>query len=310
MGDRDYFKLEKKPLLGANNNALVWIIGINCVVTIILKMLSMIYQLSYDGSSIAEGKFINEVLYWFTLSPKTHDLLSKPWSIFSFCITHYNFMQLFGNALWLWAFGYILQDLLGNKQIIPLYIYGSFFGAILFVVTASYIPTLRNNIGSIAPLQGANFGIMCIAIATTTYAPMYKLLPQVGNGIPLFILTLLFLAINFAYISQTNIPYAIGNLIAAIIGFIFIKQLKNGNDMGEWMYRLASIIDDWFNPSKKQQNKKQSEKNFYNTTVPTFTKTPNITEAKTNEILDKISKVGYNNLSQEEKDFLNRISGS
>ncbi|MFY8127901.1 MAG: rhomboid family intramembrane serine protease [Chitinophagaceae bacterium] len=310
MGDRDYFKIEKKPLLGANNNALVWLIGINCIVTIILKMLSMIYQLSYDGNIIAEDKFVNDVLHWFTLSPNTHDLLSKPWSLFTYCITHYNFMQLFGNALWLWAFGYILQDLLGNKQIIPLYIYGSFFGAIVFVVTASYIPSLRANIGAIAPLQGANFGIMCIAIATTTYAPMYKLLPQVGNGIPLFILTLLYLAINFAYIAQTNIPFALGNLVAATLGFIFIKQLKNGNDIGHWMYQTVNVIDDWFNPQKKQQTKKQSERNFYNTTVPTFTKTPNITEAKTNEILDKISKVGYNNLSQEEKDFLNRISSS
>lgn len=307
MGYRDYF-LDKKPLLGASNNALVWLIGINCITCIIFKFLSMVYHVSFETSAIAEDRFKTDVLYWLALSPNAHDLLIKPWSLFTYMFAHYDFMKLFSNSLWLWCFGYIMQDLMGNKKIIPLYIYGGFIGGIVYVMNASYIPALKQNISNLSLLDGGNFSVMAIAIATTVYAPMYKLFRNLGNGVPLFILTIFYLAINLSYISQTNEAFGFGNFIAAIFGFIFTKQLINGNDWSTWMYRLIAWLDDLFNPNKKYKNKSQNQKSFYNNTKPNFIKKPNLTEKRTNEILEKINSLGYERLSQEEKDFLDRLS--
>ena len=45
--------------------------------------------------------------------------------------------------LWLWCFGYILQDLTGSKKIIPILIYGALGGAIAFILAYNLLPSLQ-----------------------------------------------------------------------------------------------------------------------------------------------------------------------
>lgn len=52
-------------------------------------------------------------------------------------------MRILSNMIWLWAFGYILQDMAGNDKIIPIYIYGGLAGGIVFITANYAIPALR-----------------------------------------------------------------------------------------------------------------------------------------------------------------------
>ena len=64
---------------------------------------------------------------------------------------------------------------------------------------------------------------MAIAVATTTLAPTYRLLPMLNGGIPLWVLTLIFIAFDYATIASANAGTAIAHLAGAATGFVFIQ---------------------------------------------------------------------------------------
>ena len=82
-------------------------------------------------------------------------------------------MRLLSNMLWLWAFGYILQELSGNDKIIPIYIYGGLAGGLFFILANYLVPPLREQAGNNA-LFGDTAGTMAVAMATTTLSPNYR----------------------------------------------------------------------------------------------------------------------------------------
>jgi membrane associated rhomboid family serine protease len=304
MGQRDYF--DTKPTLGQNNNALVILFAANSFLFIILRFLKLVYDLDYG--SAAYDLFQSKILYWFTLSANTHQLLSKPWASVLYMFSHYSIVGFISNMLWLWAFGYVLQDLVGNKKLIPIYLYGGFIGGLFFVVSATYIPFFQHNINPNYLFEGCSAAIVAVAIATTKLSPNYKMFQHIGSGFSLWLLTLLFIAVDIAFIASNNWAIAVAHIAAALVGYIFIVQLQNGNNWGNWMYNIVTGIDDVFNPEKKQKNKKQTDTLYYKETVAAFNKTENITEKKLNTILDKINLKGFGSLSLEEKKFLERAS--
>jgi len=67
-------------------------------------------------------------------------------------------------------------------------------------------------------------------------------------------------------------------------------------------------VDDLFNPGKKTKHLSQKERLFYKTSGKPYQKTPNITQQKLDDILDKINQQGYHMLTDDEKEFLKRAS--
>jgi membrane associated rhomboid family serine protease len=305
MGQRDYF--EKKPTLGHTSNALVTLFAANGFLFVTLNFLKIVNLLDGLGDA-AEPLFQQKVLYWFTLSPQINQLASKPWSLLTNMFSNYSIVGFISNMIWLWAFGYVLQDLVGNKKLIPIYLYGGFFGGILFVLTASFVPSLQYNINGAYLFEGSSAAVVAVAVATTTLSPHYRIYQHIGSGFSLWILGLMFLAIDISFIATTNMAVAASHLIAAFIGYFYVVQLRKGKDIGSWMYGLVYWIDDLYNPEKKLQRTKQVDRIFYKTKAPIFNKTPNVTEKRVDEILDKISKQGYDRLTKEEKEFLERAS--
>ena len=131
---------------------------------------------------------------------------------------------------------------------------------------------------------------------------------HIGSGFSLWILTLIFVAVDISFVAFSSVAIVVAHLAAAIIGFIFIKQLQKGSDWSSWMNNFVYWIDNLFNPSKKHQRIKQSDRVYYKASTPVYNKIPNVTEKRIDEILDKISKKGYNSLSKEDKEFLERAS--
>lgn len=305
MGQRDYF--DKKPTLGQNNNALIILFGINAFVFVLLQFIYIVYKIDLT-KEVAESLFRSKVLYWFSISPQAHHLVVKSWTLITYMFSHYSVIGFISNMLWLWAFGYILQDLVGNKKLIPVYLYGGFASAVFFIFSASYIPAVAHTIHKYFLYEGGNAAIIAVAVATTKLSPRYRIFQHIGEGFPLWILTTIFLLTDIVFLYNTNLAVVISHIAAALMGYIYIVQLQNGNDWGAWMYSIVNKIDELFNPEKKYKKQDSSKMHFYNQTVDAFQKTENLTEKKLNEILDKINSKGYNSLSNSEKDFLDRAS--
>lgn len=307
MATRDYLT-GKKPLLGQTNNGLVLLFAINAIIFIILNFLRIVYAFSYDPAAVAETEFQQQVLGWFNLPANLELLISRPWVMLSYMFSHYSIWNLISTLLWLWAFGYILQDLTGNNKLLPIYLYGGFAGAIVFLLSMNFIPYLHQNLANTAPMIGGGAAVMAIAVATTTLAPDYRLFPFINGGIPLWVLTLIFVAIDYATIATAGGGYALAHIAGAIIGFMYIFQLRKGKDMGAWMYGLVNWINDLFNPEKKHRKQTEKDKLFYKSSTEPFKKKANITQQRLDAILDKINQQGYHFLSEEEKTFLERAS--
>jgi membrane associated rhomboid family serine protease len=300
----DSYKSPKRILLGQDNNNLVLLFAVNTLLFLIFASIKVFYFLTDTPIEF----FYRQVLNWFTLSPVPDVFFSRPWTFITAMFTHSSVWHLISTVLWLWAFGYILQDLAGNNKLIPLYLYGGFIGAIIFVLCNNLFPVLERNIANTSAFMGGGAAVMTIAVATTTLAPDYRIFPLINGGIPLWVLTLIFVAIDFATLASSNGGIAAAHLVGGAFGFIFIKQLQKGNDWSAWMTQLANWVDDLFSPEKKHAQKSFAEKHFYRTNRKPYEKITNVTQQKLDSILDKINQHGYAFLTDEEKAFLQRAS--
>jgi membrane associated rhomboid family serine protease len=291
----------RKMMLGQDGNALFILIIINVVLFVLLNFVKILYQVT--NSNLAE---FQQVLGWFSVPADANVFATRPWTLFTYMFSHIGFWSLLSNMLWLWGFGFILQDLAGNKKLIPVYLYGGFVGSIFFLLTVNAVPGLRATVGSMPPLMGAGPAVMAIAIATTMFSPQYRIFPMISGGIPLWVLTLVFVLITLG--TNTNAGYAMAQLAAGITGFLFTWQMRKGNDWSDWMNNLVSWVDGLFNPEKKHQQKIEKQRLYYKAQKQPYKKTPHITQQRIDDLLDKIHHKGYSSLSDEEKEFLTKAS--
>lgn len=293
--------------IGQDGNSLTMLLAINLIVFVILAFVKVVYYFSYADEGLT--LFNNNFFSWLTLPADMNRFLDRPWTLITHMFVHdtSNIWHILGNMLWLWAFGYILQDLTGNRHLVPLFIYGALAGALAYVLAFNFIPPLKENL-SIAQGFGASAGIMAIAIGATTMAPNYRIFTQLNGGIPIWIITVLYLVIDLATIPTTNPGGHIAHLGGALMGFVFTTMLLRGKDLGLWMNNLYDWTSNLFNPDKPSKGRTVKSQFFYKTTVTPYTKTSNITQQKIDELLDKINQKGYGSLSEDEKDLLRRAS--
>jgi membrane associated rhomboid family serine protease len=300
-------RYKKKMLLGQDGNALVWLLAIIAIAFCLLKFLWLVYQLS----SWKESEYYTNVFNWFTIPANPALFINRPWTILTYMFVHDDPMILLGNVLWLWAFGYILQDLAGPKKVIPLFVYGGVAGGVAFILLHLAFPSLTIKDGN-ASLIGASAGLMAIAIGITMKAPKYRLFPMINGGIPLWILTVIYVLLSLA-LEPVNHAGGAGKLLALIagagVGFLFMLQLRKGRDWSTWMNNFFDWISNLFNPDKNSWKKTAKDELHYSSDGPQpYKKIANITQKRIDEILDKINQQGYRYLTEEEKEILRRAA--
>ena len=194
MGESDRYidRSLKKITLGADNNALMALVAINAIVFVAFGLVQIIYFVSQSSDTA----FHYQILRWFILPAKRSNLAVLPWTVLTYMIVHTGDIYTLINMLWLWAFGSILQQLSGNEKIIPIYLYGGIAGAVVFIATSYISPGLHSEV-EYSFMMGGNASIMAVAVATTTLSPDYRLFRMLNGGIPLWILTLLYIVIDY-----------------------------------------------------------------------------------------------------------------
>jgi len=293
----------KRLSIGHDGNALTMLIAILLVIFVGLAFVKVVYYFSF--AETGKALYYSQVLNPLMLPPGFEAFLNKPWTLITHFLIHDSVWHIIVNLLWLWGFGYILQDLTGNRQIIPIFLYGGLAGAFVFLITHNTIPVL---IAASGPALGASAGVMAIAIATTVMAPGYRIFPFINGGIPLWVLTAIFLIIDIAMIPNDNAGGHLAHLGGAAMGFLYISMLKRGKDWGVWMNNFFDWANNLFNPEKPKKGKVIKSELFYKAGVKPFTKETIVTQKKIDEILEKIHQKGYASLSEEEREALKKAS--
>jgi membrane associated rhomboid family serine protease len=293
----------KKALLGEDGSSLTMLLIFNAVIFVLLNFVKVIFLLNDQTVPM----FMKDVISWIAVPSASDVFATRPWTLITYMFSHVSLWHLISSLLWLWGFGYILNDLTGSKKVVPLYLYGGLAGSIAFLLTINLVPSLRGHINSNTTLLGAGPALMAVAIGTTTLSPKYKIFPLINGGIPLWIFTAAFVVIHIATIGS-SIGSAAALATGGTMGFIFVWQLRKGNDWGQWMTDLVNWADDLFNPEKKHRTQALKQQLFYKASQKPFEKTPHITQQRVDELLDKIHQKGYFSLSDEEKDFLKKAA--
>lgn len=301
-----YMQTEQKRRIrfGEDGDSLMALIFINVMVFVILVFIKIVYQLTPISLDIYQ----KQILDWVSLPANPAVLITRPWVIITHMISQADVWRMIGNMLFLWAFGYLLQDLMGNRHIIPIFIYGCLAGAFLFVLSMNIFPQF-NELAKTSSYTGAAAGVMAIAIAATVTAPDYRVFPMINGGIPIWVITLIYVIIDFAGLGSTSFSYHLAHLGGALMGFIYMKLIDRGIDWGNWMHRSYTWFIHLFDPASKSKKRSIQKEVFYNTKgQQPFSRKPNVTQQRIDIILDKISQKGYESLSQEEKDILKKAA--
>ena len=227
----------QKPLLGADNNALVALLAINLVAYVMLGFLKVIYFL--DGTPIE--LFYKNIFHLFTLPTTGAAWLTHAWSLFTFNWIHEGFWELFTNMIWLTVFGYVLQMNQSNKHLFPIYFYAGLMGGLSYVMMSFGVGS--NFIQF--PLMGASMSVSAVAIASTLIAPRFKLLANIGNGVPVWILSIIYFALQIATLTNYQFANSVVALLSVVMGVVYVLLLKKGVDLGKWMHNLLH----WLNKS-------------------------------------------------------------
>src|SRR4051794_25793447 len=203
MGESERYPEYKRPrnrlTLGSDGNALVALFTLNIIFFLLLITIKVVYSF-FQADEIA---FNAQIVQYFELPASLTRLSERPWTILTYMFTHTGVMHILSNMLWLWAFGFILQELTGNKKLIPIYIYGGLAGALVFILANYLMPSLHPFIET-GSLIGANAATMAVAVATTTLAPNYRFFRNLNGGIPIWVVTLIYIIIDFVGVATLN----------------------------------------------------------------------------------------------------------
>jgi len=293
--------------LGDSQNSLTRLVIINLVVFITLALCRAYFFFFYQDTAQIEQIFRQQILQWFALPGQFQQLLYRPWTLLSAMFTNVGVWMVLGNMLWLWAFGFIFQDLSGNRKIIALYLYGGVAGSLGYLLASSLLPDAT----SAGLFYGAAPSVMAVAIATTMLSPYYRLFPQLMGGFPLWVLTVVYVLVSVATKPLQQPLSYLPLLAGGAMGFVFMQLIRMGYDLSDWMNRIFDWANNLFNPEKPKQKKTGiKETHFYKATRKPFDKKPRLTQERIDALLEKIHQKGMDSLTQEEKEFLERASQS
>lgn len=288
-----------------SENSLVKIILINTAVFLILLISKVVLTLSQTKA------VYDWMLSMISLPASTNAFIFKPWTLITYFFTHEDIFHILFNMLFLYWFGRLVDEYLGAKRVVALYLLGGIAGGVFFMLIYNVLPYFQPYLNG-PPMIGASAAAFAVAVGASTLLPNYTF-----NLIFLGPIRIKFIALFYIILSlaQTTGPNAGGNLAhlaGALVGYVFIKLLQNGTDLGKPLY---AIMNGWSKLFRKRPSMQVTyrEKQVYRSTSvysssssSTTIEVPNQTEIDT--ILDKISKSGYESLTKEEKQKLFKAS--
>ena len=235
---------------------------------------------------------------WIALSSDPSVFIAKPWTLLTYAFFHDGFGHIFFNMIVLNFSSTLFLTFFNQKQLLGLYILSAIFAGIAFVL-GYYLLNLS------ASIVGASGAIMAILVAATTYSPLMNVRLLLIGNVKLWHITLVIIIIDLMQIRLDNSGGHIAHLAGAFFGFGFIKLLENGTDLSKIVSKVMDFFVNLFSKSPSTPFKKV-HKNYKRPTAKPTSKivTKDKTQQQIDEILDKISRSGYDCLTNEEKEFL------
>jgi membrane associated rhomboid family serine protease len=236
------------------------------------------------------------------LTGETMTALFYPWQLITYQFLHGSFTHIFFNMFALWMFGMEIENLWGSKKFLLYYLLCGVGGALTQLLVQFF-----GGYGS-APTVGASGSIFGVMIAFAMMFPdryiyIYFLIPVKAKYLIAFLII-----IEFVSAGEPSLVAHLVHLGGALVGFLFILFDRNSHFSFGGM--INSFKKPTFNPSNTARFKRKPPINSdvedaeYYEVNSNKIKDADVTQEEIDKILDKISKSGYQNLTDKEKKIL------
>lgn len=254
-------------------------------------------------------------------------LLRRPWSIVTHMFVHLGVWHLVMNLLVLWWMGGMFRGYFGDRRTLSTYLMGGLSGWLVYFLLTNLVP----GFGSGGFALGASAAVMALMVATAVYLPDHVIRLFLLGPVKLKWVALAYVLLDYVALSRgANVGGHLGHLGGAAYGLLYMQGMKSGRDLGAPLERLLDVLVTWFSrggngpKSKGGRRRKKKKGPGLHTVHRSVDKVGRTRRAQTDEefnaekkarqeridrILDKISKVGYDQLTKEEKVFLFRHGG-
>jgi membrane associated rhomboid family serine protease len=221
------------------------------------------------------------------------------WTFITYSFTHYGLFHILGNMLLFWYLGRMFSDHLGGARLAGTYLLGGIIGGVLFILISLFMQGGDNFV-----LLGASAAVTAVVVGIAAYTPDSMVYPF---GIPVKLKW--FALISFLLSSLIELSANTGGKVShiggALFGFIYGTQLRTGKRPLEWFMNLFAPRRERRSRSKLRVEHVQRSRavtandELYNQNKATIRR-------RIDEILDKISRSGYDSLSRDEREFLQK----
>jgi membrane associated rhomboid family serine protease len=273
------------------------LIFINATLFLLIQILSVIIRLMMADNSLL-SVFLNSV---FTLNTDLQAFIFMPWGLVTSIFAHFSLWHFLLNMLFLYFSGRMFEQLFDAKRLWYTYLFGGIAGGVLEIIAHAVFPALQN---TQIVIVGASGSIMAIFMTLAFYRPNLNVMLFGIFPIRLIFLALFFLLSDLISLGTNDGVAHFAHLGGAIFGALSIRNIASKNNimvvLQNWGDAIVKSISSLF----KSSPKKPKRSNPRMKTDEEYNLEKKSKQEKIDQILDKISKSGYESLTRQEKDFL------
>ncbi len=273
------------------------LIFVNVSVFIVLLIIAVVAQ--FNGRSVRLEEYPN---IYLSSTSDLELLARKPWTILTHMFAHIEVGHFLFNLVTLFTVGKLFRHFLGSKRLVANYILGGLAGFLVYLICYNIFPGLNTK----SSILGASAAVMSLIITIGMVKPNYAI-----KLFGVFEMKLIWLCGILVFVDLISLQKGfnsgghLGHLGGALFGFFYARNYNEGKNMASWFENLLSRISSVFNGKKRSDlhtvHKRPKTDEQFNVEKASRQK-------RIDQILDKISRAGYDSLTKDEKDFLFKYS--
>jgi membrane associated rhomboid family serine protease len=258
--------------------AIRWIITINLVVFLV---------------GILSATLYGYMLGAFAFQPDAGTAFTQPWRFVTYMFLHGGTFHFLFNMLWLWWMGRAVEDTLGPGNFATLFI-GAGVGGVLINMLVIYVFGMSFN-----PVIGASGGVLGILVCFAVLFPTTPIMLLFFPPIEARYVVAGLIVLDVLFIGAADNVARVVHLGGALSGYVLLKLYYRGYNYDAWIRSFAGI----FRRSGKTRKSKSNLRSVSEAEILEETE-----QSELDRILEKISKKGYEGLTDEEKRILFELS--
>ncbi len=281
------------------------IIVINVVVFVVVGVLGVFFTLS------GQAETFNAATRYLMLPADPAQVIRQPWSLITYFFFHKGFFHILWNMLFMYWFGRLITEYLGQNKLLGLYVWGGLGGGLFYLLIYNVLPYF-SSVVEYSVLLGASGGVVAIVVGAATFQPNYAVHLMFLGPVKMKYIAAFYVVTSFLQSTGANAGGEIAHLGGALMGYLMITQLQRGNDWSKPIVNVITWVKSLFQPQPKikvsyrseRKEKARTKKASKATQSAAKTTSSTTSQDEIDAILDKISDKGYDALSKDEKQKL------